>query len=359
MTATTEIRPRLASSRPTVAIGGRASAELAEALLRLRIHENTEGLFSGEATFGNWGTKENRLTFLYFGRDVLEFGKELVIGLGADVLFRGRISGIEGDYPAGGGARITVLAEDRAQDLRMTRRTRTFTDVTDADVVTRVAAEHGLAADVRLTGPKHRVLAQLNQSDLAFLRDRARAVDAELWTDGAKLVARARADRHSPPLKLGYGNELREFTVLADLSGQRASVTVGGWDRAGGRAIAETAGPSVLGGELAGGTGGSRLLADTLGERKESVVQSAPVSTGEARSTAETLYRRIARRFVTARGVAETSSRLRTGATVSLGALGGLFSGEYYVTEVTHLFDGEIGLRSEFRAERAWLGAAS
>jgi phage protein D len=67
--------------------------------------------------------------------------------------------------------------------------------VTDEAVIRQIAGEHGLTADVALTGPKHRVLAQLNQSDLAFLRDRARAVEAELWMDGSTLWARTRASR--------------------------------------------------------------------------------------------------------------------------------------------------------------------
>ncbi|MFE2879327.1 phage late control D family protein [Streptomyces roseus] len=352
-------RPRVASARPAVAVGGRPSAALAEGLLRLRVHESTEGLYRCEATFGNWGAGNNRPSFLYFGRDVLDFGKQLVIGLGAGELFRGRITALEAGYPQGGGGTLTVLAEDRHQDLRMTRRTRTFTDVTDAAVFARVAAEHGLTADVRISGPAHRVLAQLNQSDLAFLRERARAVDAELWMDDTTLTARTRTDRRTTPLRLGYGNELRELTVLADLAGQRSSVTVGGWDVAAKRALAETADATVLGGELAGGAGGSQVLGAALAVRKESVVHSVPLSGQEARGRAETLYRRMARRFLTARGVAQTSAGLRSGATITLDELGTLFSGTYYVTEVTHLFDDGAGLRSEFLAERAWLGAAS
>jgi phage protein D len=88
-------------------------------------------------------------------------------------------------------------------------------------------------------------------------------------------------------------------------------------------------------------------------------VHAVPLTGQEAHGRAETLYRRIARRFLTARGIAETSSGLRTGARVTLDELGTLFSGEYYITEVTHLFDDELGLRSEFLAERAWLGGAS
>jgi phage protein D len=349
-------RPRLTAARPSVAVGGRDDASLAHGLLDLRISESADGLSACEATFGNWGARGDRTTYLYFDRQLLDFGKELMVGVGTDPLFRGRITGLEARFPGGDAPQLTVLAEDRHQDLRMTRRTRTFVDVTDADVFSQVATDHGLRPDVRLTGPTYAVLAQLNQSDLAFLRERARTIDAELWMDGSTLVARARADRPAaPPLPLGYGNELREFTVLADLAGQRSAVTVSGWDVAAKERLTETADEAVLGAEVGGGTGGARALAAAFGRRAEHVVHSVPLTGQEARHRAETLYKRIGRRFLVGHGVAETSARLRLGAKVELTDLGGPFSGEYYVSAVTHRFDAETGLRTEFTAERAYL----
>jgi phage protein D len=358
----TATQPRLTAARPRIAIRGQDNPSLAEGLLALRLHESVDGQAACEAAFGNWGAKDNRTTFLYFDRAVLDFGKEITITIGpdGDVLFRGRISGLEAGFPEGGGPRLTVLAEDRHADLRMTRRTRSFADVSDADVFTKIASEHGLSADVQLTGPTYRILTQLNQSDLAFLRDRARAVDAELWMEGNTLMARTRTGRAAAtPLRMGYGNELREFTVLADLAGQRSSVTVSGWDVAAKQALAETAEEAAVSGELAGGLSAAQILAMAFGKCDEHVVHSVPLTGAEAKARADTAYKRIARRFLTARGVAETSGALRVGAKVTIDHLGDLFSGTYYVSEVTHRFDDEQGLRTEFLAERAGLGGSA
>ena len=130
-----------------------------------------------------------------------------------------------------------VLAEDRFQDLRMTRRTRTFADVSDADVISQVAGDHGLTPSVGVSGPTHKVLAQVNQSDLAFLRERARALDAELWVSDSTLNVQPRASRGGSPVTLTYGKELRELRVLADLAGQRTSLEVTGWDVSGKQAL--------------------------------------------------------------------------------------------------------------------------
>src|SRR6185312_16453743 len=113
------------------------------------------------------------------------------IKLGQDPIFKGKIMALEAIFPEGQSPEISVLAEDRFQDLRMTRRTRTFSDVSDADVIKQIATDHGLTPEVNIPGPTYKVLAQVNQSDLAFIRDRARSVDAEVWMTGNTLHAKA------------------------------------------------------------------------------------------------------------------------------------------------------------------------
>jgi phage protein D len=344
------------SARPTILVAGREEPGLAGGLLRLRIEERLEGLYACEASFGNWDARNGDVDFAYFDRQLLDFGKELTVRLGQDTLFAGRVTGLEAGFPEASPPTITVLAEDRLQDLRMTRRTRAFADVADRDVMSQIASDHGLTPDLDLNGPTHKVLAQLDQSDLAFLRERARAVDAEVWVNGRTLAAKSHGSRNGGKLTIAHGGALREFEVLADLADQRTSVDVGGWDVAGKRALRETADSSVLGAELGGGDGGGSVLRSALGERKESVAHTVALTSQEARARAEALYKRRARRFIRGRGIAETSSALRVGATVKLDRLGPLFSGDYYVTEVRHGFEGATGLRTEFAAERPGLG---
>src|SRR3954451_11971686 len=170
------------SSRPAITINGQESASVTGGLLRLQVREDVHGLSDCELEVGNWGPADGGdAGFLYFDRQLLDFGKTLKLTVGAWTMFSGRITGIEARFPEGNAPSMVVLAEDRFQDLRMTRRTRTFADATDVDVASRIAGDHGLTPNVGVNGPTHRVLAQLNQSDLAFLRERARALDAELW----------------------------------------------------------------------------------------------------------------------------------------------------------------------------------
>jgi phage protein D len=238
----------------------------------------------------------------------------------------------------------------------MTRRTRTFENTTDACVFQSIASAHSLTPSIDVQGPTHKVIAQVNQSDLALMRERARAIDAEVWMDGTTLHAQSRARRRGAAVTLGYRNKLRELVVTADLAHQRTALVIGGWDVAQKCCIQQEVNDSVLGSELAGKTSGASLVRRTFGERKETIVHTVPWTTAEAKARAEAHFRTIARTFVSARGVAEPNAGLRVGATVTLSSVGPLFEGDYYVTEVTHKFDGDMGIRTEFCAERPGLG---
>lgn len=346
----------LTESRPSFFVGGEERPALFGGLTALSVFENTAGLYRCEARFGNWGVKDNSTDFLYFDRQVLDFGKDFRVKLGDGALFDGRIMGLEAGFPEGQSPEISVLAEDRFQDLRMTRRTRTFADVSDADAFRQIASDHGLTADVDAAGPTYKVLAQVNQSDLAFMRERARTIDAELWVEGRTLSVKTRSKRAGAPVELTRGNQLREFRVLADLAMQRTSVKVAGWDVPGKQALEHEATDSSISAELNGDESGVSILESKLGARKETLAHSVPLNSDEARASAETFFRMSARRFLVGHGTAETRAELRVGAVVDLKELGPLFSGKYYLTEVRHLFDGARGIRTEFRAERPGIG---
>ncbi|HWE04965.1 MAG TPA: hypothetical protein VG326_21335 [Tepidisphaeraceae bacterium] len=343
------------AARPSVSLAGADAPDVAVGLLTLLVAEDIAGLYRCEAVFGNWGPIQGSTGFIYFGRDQLDFGKAFAIQSNGQTIFDGRITALEGQFPDNQPPRICVLAEDRLQDLRMTRRTRTFTDITDQDLFTRVANEYGLTPNVMVDGPSHKVIAQVNLSDLAFLRIRARAIDAEVWVQGNAMSVQSRSARASAPLELTYRSGLREFNVIADLAGQRTGLSVCGWDVSTKSAVKFDADDSAVSSELNGGESGASILRTALGTRTESIVHTVPFNVSDARAEAQARFKQTARKFVVGRGVADPAIYLRAGTTVNLTGLGPLFSGNYYVTEVRTLFDGRE-LLIEFTAERAGLG---
>jgi uncharacterized protein len=344
-------------ARPALNIDGRDETALSDRLLALTIVESASGLYRCEALFGNWGSTGSRIDFLFFDRRTLDFGKTFKVKIGADVVYEGRIMALEANYPDGSAPSINVLAEDRLQDLRMTRRSRTFNDMSDADVFRRIASDHSLTPQIDVTSSTHKVLAQVNQSDLAFMRERARAIDADVSVRGTTLTVKTRPNRADSAVELIYTQTLREFVALADLANQRTHVIVSGWDVGAKDGIKHEASDSVISGELNGDTSGVSILKSAIGERKEILAHTVPLSTQDAQTEAEAVFKMSARRFVTGRGIAEANAKLKVGAFVDLKNLGPLFNGRYYLTEVRHVFDAR-GIRTEFTAERPGIGRA-
>lgn len=344
-------------SRPAIEIDGQRNTKLTNSLITLHIAESTEGLARCELTFGNWGGAGSA-GFQHFGRETLDFGKAIAVTLDDGSLFDGRISAITGVFPEGGTAQIRVSAEDRLQDLRMTRRTRSFADASLADLLRRMASEHGLQADVNLQGETYALLAQANQSDLAFARDLARREDVQVWVEGTCLKAAQRAQRTGGIVALAWAGTLREFEVSADLAHQRTALVATGWNVADKRATQHRADEAAIRAELNGADGGARTLRNAFGARVDTLAHGSPADDAQARALAEASFRHLARRFVVGRGVAETQAALRVGAKLSITGVGPLFEGDYTATEVQTRFDIKQGLRTEFCCDRPFIGRA-
>lgn len=343
------------TARPSIEIDGQRNTMLGSSLMSLNITESEEGMSRCELVLGNWGG-ERGPGFQHFGRDTLDFGKKIAIALGDERLFEGSISALAGRFPDGGTPQLGVCAEDRLQDLRMTRRTRTFADASLADVLNRIAGDHGLQAQLSLQGETHKLLAQVNQSDLAFVRDLARREDAQVWIEGTQLKAAPRTRRGTATVALAWAGSLREFEVRADLAHQRTKLVGVGWNVADKQAAKHEADESAIQAELGRTASGAQTLQRAFGARVETLAHGLPLDDAQARTLAQASYRHMARRFLVGRGVAETQGALRVGCKVAISGVGPLFEGDYTVTEVQVRFDPQQGLRTEFWCDRPGIG---
>jgi phage protein D len=341
------------AARPTIEIDGTRADKLESALLSMELADSVEGMACAELVFGNWGGGDTP-GFQHFDRKTVEFGKSVKVKLGDDLLFEGKIGAITADFPDGGPPTIGMLAEDRLQDLRMTRRTRTFERASIVDVTQKIASDHGLTPKIDAQGASQVCIAQVNQSDLAFLEDLARREDALVWVQGSELhLARLRP---AEKVELRWAGSLREFHVEADLASQRTAVVASGWNVADKKIASNKATDAAVSSETGSTDGGAKILKSAFGDRVDTIAHALPRDDAEARAIAEASFRHMARRFVTGEGVAETKATLRVGATLKLTGLGKLFDGDYRAISVTHRFDQAMGMRTEFRCERAGLG---
>lgn len=356
----------LANTRPTFTVDGQAQAALGRDLAHLQIDEDLHGMMRLQARFTAIGPREGEahegLNWLD-GR-VLDFGKLLDVALGPDgsqqSMFGGKVSAIELTMQAGCEPELLCLAEDPLMDLRLTRRSRSYENVTEADLLRAIASEHGLQAQADLDGPTWPVVQQWNQSDLAFLRERALRLAAELWVADGTLHLASRDRRQGTQLTLIAGSTLLEVRLRADLTHQRSAVEVGGFDEVDQDPIDESAGAELLSAESQGGLHGGVVLGLAFGERSSRRVLDVPLDDSQAQAIAQATLRQRARRFVTVSGVSNGHADLRVGSRLRLERVSPLFEGDgYYVTRTSHRYALDSGYRTHFEAERAWIGASA
>ena len=134
-----------ASHAPVFSVDSTTEGRLGRDLLRLDIEEGSLGLRTFVAHFHAIGPDSDGSTerLSYLDGDPLELGSTIDANLGPPggerQLFHGTVSAIEVCFAEGATPFVSVFAEDALMRLRLADRTATYTDMSDADIVTEVA----------------------------------------------------------------------------------------------------------------------------------------------------------------------------------------------------------------------------
>lgn len=276
----------------------------------------------------------------------------------------GEITRISPTFPEGGTPTLRVEGHTRMHRLQGSRKTRTFKDMTDAQIAGQIARELGLQTQIEDTGTKHAYLAQVNQTDLEFLLGRAEQIHFEVLVEGKTLIFRRARLGQSASYTLVWGNPsksfgvgstvmpLRSFEPTLNTLQQVSGVTVRGYDPKTKKEIVGRAGTGSEESKMGNSAGGETASQAFDGRQIEEVSVDVPVaSQQEADQLAQAIYNRKAMELVTGTGATIGLPDLRPGRTVELEGLGPRFSGRYYVTQTTHSVGGS-GYLTTFSAKR-------
>jgi phage protein D len=351
---------------PVFKVDGRVTGELARDVSMLEVEEATDGLKTMILRLIAEGPKDNAAEEqqLYLDGQIVDFGKQIEVSIGptedARIIFKGPISAVEAIFSEGAEPHLAVYAEDKLMDLRMTRRMKTWENMSDADIANSIAAANGLDADTAARKPTYKVVQQWNQSDLAFLRERARLIQAEVWFENDKLCFKTRGNRKATSISLVQGRDLIGVQLRADLAHQRTKVKTSGFDASTRDKIDEEAGADAIQGETSGGRTGPAILQQAFGERVSYRVRENPLVSGEANAWAKAEMLRRCRGFVTVMGTTDGTPDMVVGSKLTLDRVGTPFNGDgYYVVRVCHIYDLTNGHRTHFEAQRATINGAS
>jgi phage protein D len=351
--------PAFASSAPVFTVNRSREPDLARDVVRLDIEETIEGLRTCVAYLLGSAPREQPTTDVveYLDGRLLDFGKRLEVSMGPPgnekIVFTGLVSALEVSFTEGDVPVVVVSAEDDLMKLRLTQRSATYTKVSDADIARRIATAHSLNAQLDADGPSYDVVQQFNQSDLAFLRERARRIQAELWATEGSLHLATRDRRPGTSVTMTRGSDLISVSAKADLAEQCTAVRVSGYDASARTRIDAEAPATTVEAEISGGRTGPQTLQRAFGTLPGRRVRDVPVVQSDARAVARAEMLRRSRRFVRVRGITTGTPELVVGSRLTLARCGRPFDGGgYYVTHVHHSYDLAHGMRTRFDAER-------
>jgi phage protein D len=263
------------------------------------------------------------------------------------LLFDGEIVEIEPNFEPST-QRLIVRAFDRLHRLSRGQHVRSFLNVSDGDIVQKIAQEVGLQAKVGPTSQVHPYVFQNDETNLAFLQRRSAALGYLLFAQGKTLHCEA-PQAQGQPVELEWGVTLREFHPRLTTIGQVDSITVRGWNPATKQEIigqarkgqgAPQVGQKKSGGELAH----SAFSLDT-----QTLVVDRPIRTQtEADKLAQAVADRTAGRFIEAEGICSGNPSLVAGVSMKLKAVGDRFGGTYFVTSALHIYNAQEGYVTHF-----------
>ena len=272
-------------------------------------------------------------------QDRFPIGASLEVLMGREAMpgrvFTGEITAIELELDQRGDPILTIRGYDKSHRLRRERKSRTFENVADSDLVKEIAREYGLSAQTDSTSVIHQYIIQDNLTDWDFLQARAARLGYELSMHNGTLRFRRPSATEQAPTQI-FGESLLRLRVRLSTSTQVSQVTVQGWDPGAKQAINGQANSATVQASIGESRNPSQLANSSFGTGKFVVAEKPVATTAEADALAQAVYDEIAGGAIQLEGVCLGDPAIAPGKKITLQGLGRRFSGGYYLSAVTH-----------------------
>jgi uncharacterized protein len=284
-----------------------------------------------------------------------DIGNEVKIKMGYDdrleQVIIGEITSLEPEFSVMSPTSLTIRGFDRRHRLQRGHKTRTFIKLKDSDIASQIASESGLSATVTNSKIVHDYLLQANQTDLAFLQERAALINYEVIVQDKQLLFQPMKNDASSKIQFSFGSdELISFYPRLSSVQQISQTLVSGWDIKTKKPI--TANSSGAAARSMGGESNGAALAKKAFGVATLRTSSPIVSQAEADQQATAQLNGRVIDLIIGEGTCFGRTDLIPGNTLKILALSKKFSGSYYITGVTHRFRSDRGYITEFRVKR-------
>lgn len=291
-------------------------------------------------------------TIQWTDSDTFDLGKTIEVsannGAGEARIAIGDITSIETLFNPVTGPTLILRGYDRSHRLNRNKQSRSFVQMTDSDIVDKIAKEAGLRTQIQSTPQVHDYVLQKNQTDWEFLTQRARCIGYRLFIEEDTLHYERAASQNGSTPTVEWAVDLIEFNARMSTALQVSEVIVQGWDpstqqQVVGRATTVEDTPQI--GET---RQGGQAAQQAFGVTAKKIIVNRPVaSQSEADRVAQAVLNEIGQGFIEAQCICFGNPAIQAGALVRIEGVGTRFSGTYRVTHAIHRYD-TSGYKTEF-----------
>ena len=273
---------------------------------------------------------------------------EIKVGGGpkpAATIYKGEIVGLEPTYKGGDKSRILIRAMNKFHRLIRNRKSVTYQDKTDQQILQQVVGNAGLSLEWKHEASiKYKHVYQHNQTDMEFLRTRAARMGCDVWCVDSTVFCKQPDLQSGPIAELNVDQSsdtgvLRNFSPRLNSSRVLNKVTVKGWN-------AET--KELITGEAQ--IQNSKLGSQTsvagsgpLGNHESFLVDIPMVDAQEAKALAKARLQEAALSFITGEAETQGAGVFELGKIVKITANAreqkDPFNGGYLIRGITHRFN--------------------
>lgn len=254
-----------------------------------------------------------------------------------------------------GASFLTLECKDELVKTTVGRKSKYFTEQTDADVFGQILDEYGIENDIESTNQEHAELVQYNCCDWDFIVSRAQANGKLCFVDDGKISIKAPDLDQEEIETVTFGATLLDFDAEIDARNQFDKVTSYSWNQDDLElAEIEASDPSVkLNGNLS-----SADLAKVIGLKNLELRHGGNLNDVELQDWADAtlLYQQLSK--VRGRVKFQGIPMVKPDTILMLAGLGDRFNGKAYITGVRHtiangnwLVDAQFGLDPKWFSE--------
>ncbi|MEM9337599.1 MAG: type VI secretion system tip protein VgrG [Bacteroidota bacterium] len=231
---------------------------------------------------------------------------------------------------------ITVKCSDKAIKLTSGRKSATYEEQTDSDVITSIISDAGLDKSVEASDYTHKKVVQFDCSDWDFILSRAEINGFLAICEDGKLQVAPPALSGSAALELTYGVDVIDFQAELDAKSQYASVSCSGWDSTE-KEVTNGVSEEPSGNDIGNISG--KDLSSVLWSGKMEMLTASPESTPVLKAWADAKLQKARLARITGYVTIPGSSLAKIGTLITLKGFGARFNGDAYISKVVHTIE--------------------